>query len=383
MKKVLALMLCGLLLLQGCGKKTQETSNNMSPEGTETPAPTETPTEEPTSEPDQEMEEPEEEVSITLPEQNLMADYTKADGIQLPPGSQIAVVVKDKETGFWKAVKEGMELAVEDINEACGYTGKDKVKLTFESPSDSNDIDTQINIIDAVLAENPLVLCLSPIDMGSCHAQLESAEENGIPVILVDGGVKGAEANPICSTDHYAVGQEAAIHLSQAMGDMGQAAIVGHQPLTESCVERENGFRTEIEQNHPGIQILPETVYDDGKASLEEQVEQLLESNLELKGIFCTNEKTGEAVLNVLEKMEDRQISVVTVDAGSDIIEAIEEGRDVGTVCQNPYGMGYASVIAGARAAMDLPNDSYINPGYQWIDAENLDLPENQKYLYE
>lgn len=383
MKKVLALLLCGILLLQGCGKKAQETSNEVSPEGTNTPAPTETPTEEPTAEPSQEAEETEDEVIITLPEQNLMADYTTAEGIQIPPGSQIAVVAKDKGTGFWKAVKEGMELAVDDINQVCGYTGKDKVKLTFESPSDSHDIDAQINTIDAVLAENPLVLCLSPIDMGSCHAQLESAEENGIPVILVDGGVKGAEDNPICSTDHNAVGREAATHLSQSMGESGQAAIVAHQPLTESCVERENGFRTEITENHPGIQILADTVYDDGEVSLEEQVDQLLENNPDLKGIFCTNEETGEVVLEALKKLEDRQISVVTVDAGSDIIEAIEEGRDVGTICQNPYGMGYASVIAGARAAMGLSNDSYIDPGYQWIDAENLQAPENQKYLYE
>ena len=383
MKKVLALLLCGLLLLQGCGKKAQETSSDTVPEGTDTPAPTETPTEEPTPDPDQEQEEEEEEVSISLPEQELMADYTKAEGIQIPPGSQIAVVVKDKGTGFWKAVRQGMEMAVEDINEVCGYTGKDKVKLTFESPSDSNDIDTQMNIIDAVLAENPLVLCLSPIDMGSCQAQLESAEENGIPVILVDGGVKGAENSPICSTDHYAVGKEAAVHLSQAMAEGGQAAIVGHQPLTESCVEREKGFRTEMEENDQGIQVLADTIYDDGEVSLEDQVAQLLEENPELKGIFCTNEETGEVVLAAVEKLEERQISVVTVDAGSDIIEAIEEGRDVGTVCQNPYGMGYASVIAGARAAMGLPNNEYIDPGYQWINGENLEAPENQKYLYE
>ena len=46
-------------------------------------------------------------------------------------------------------------------------------------------------------------------------------------------------------------------------------------------------------------------------------------------------------------------------------------------------GMGYASVIAGARAAMGLPNNEYIDPGYQWINGENLEAPENQKYLYE
>ena len=30
--------------------------------------------------------------------------------------------------------------------------------------------------------------CLSAIDMDSCQAQLEAAEENGIPVIVLDSG---------------------------------------------------------------------------------------------------------------------------------------------------------------------------------------------------
>lgn len=381
MKKILALLLCGLLL-QGCGKESGDASKEPTPTETHTPTPEETPTEAPEETPAAEPTE-EEGVQIALPSQELTADYTSAEGIQIPAGSQIAVVVKEKGTGFWKTVKKGMEMAVEDINGACGYTGKDKVKLTFEGPADPNDIETQINVIDAVLAENPLAVCLSPIDRGSCQAQLETAEENEIPVILMDGGVKGDESSTICSTDHYAVGREAAARLAQAMGEAGQAAIVAHQSLTESCVEREKGFRQELAENHLGIQALPEAVYDDGKVSLEEQVQALLETNQELKGIFCTNEETAQVVLSAVKGLKDRKISVVTVDAGKEIVQAIREGRDVGTVCQNPYAIGYVSVIAAAREAMGLSNDSYIDTGFQWIDADNLDAAENQKYLYE
>ena len=257
------------------------------------------------------------------------------------------------------------------------------MKLTFEGPADASEIEAQINIIDAVLAENPAALCLSAIDRGSCQAQLETAAENGIPVILMDGNARGNESNTICSTDHYAVGQEAAVHLAAALQDTGKAAIVAHQPQTESCEEREKGFRTEIAQNHPGITVLPESVYDDGEESVSDKVKTLLAENPDLTGIFCTNEETAEVVLAELKKDSSRAVSVVTVDAGSEITKAIRDGRDIGSVCQNPYGIGYASVVAAARGAADLPVDPYINPGYQWIDASNLDAPENQKYLYE
>ena len=45
-----------------------------------------------------------------------------------------------------------------DLNEKLGYKGDDKIKLTFEGPSDETDVEDQINIIDAVLGENPDVL---------------------------------------------------------------------------------------------------------------------------------------------------------------------------------------------------------------------------------
>ena len=70
--------------------------------------------------------------------------------------------------------------------------------------------------MDAVLSENPQVLCLAAIDMGSCEAQLETAEENGIPVIILDSGVMTDElVYTVCKTDNREAGAEAARRLSQ------------------------------------------------------------------------------------------------------------------------------------------------------------------------
>ena len=119
MKKILALLLCGLLL-QGCGSKETAVVEDPKPTKTETPAPTETETPAPSA-----TEEPEqEELSISLPEQELTADYTTVEGIALPPGSHIAVVVKETGSGFWKAVKAGMELAVADSQRRAGVQRK-------------------------------------------------------------------------------------------------------------------------------------------------------------------------------------------------------------------------------------------------------------------
>ena len=136
-----------------------------------------------------------------LRENGSSIDYTSLEEINLEAGSHIAVVVKSTKNGFWTSVKRGMDAAVADLNEKLGYKGDDKIKLTFEGPSDETDVEDQINIIDAVLGENPDVLCLSAIDMDSCQAQLEAAEENGIPVIVLDSGVKTGNVNATCVVD--------------------------------------------------------------------------------------------------------------------------------------------------------------------------------------
>ena len=47
-------------------------------------------------------------------------------------GTYAAMVLKDLDNPYWKAVKEGAEQAVEDINSSLGYTGEDQVRLTVD-----------------------------------------------------------------------------------------------------------------------------------------------------------------------------------------------------------------------------------------------------------
>ena len=54
---------------------------------------------------------------------------------------------------YWKLVRQGMEDAVKDINKAYAFSSDDEISMTFEGPSDEQDIETQVNTLDAVIAE--------------------------------------------------------------------------------------------------------------------------------------------------------------------------------------------------------------------------------------
>ena len=316
-----------------------------------------------------------------LRENGSSIDYTSLEEINLEAGSHIAVVVKSTKNGFWTSVKRGMDAAVADLNEKLGYKGDDKIKLTFEGPSDETDVEDQINIIDAVLGENPDVLCLSAIDMDSCQAQLEAAEENGIPVIVLDSGVKTGNVNATCVVDNYQAGVQAAVKLADTIGGSGKIAVMTHVESAQNCQEREQGFTETIAEKYPDIEIV-NISHQNEETSVSEMAESVLKLFPDVKGYFCTNENVSGDVLDAISA-SGKEVAVVGIDAGKKQKDAIKSGKEVGVLVQNAYGMGYATVVAAARAALGLENDESINLGMEWIDSENISDERYANYLYD
>lgn len=316
-----------------------------------------------------------------LRENGSSIDYTSLEEINLEAGSHIAVVVKSTKNGFWTSVKRGMDAAVADLNEKLGYKGDDKIKLTFEGPSDETDVEDQINIIDAVLGENPDVLCLSAIDMDSCQAQLEAAEENGIPVIVLDSGVKTGNVNATCVVDNYQAGVQAAVKLADTIGGSGKIAVMTHVESAQNCQEREQGFTETIAEKYPDIEIV-NISHQNEETSVSEMAESVLKLFSDVKGYFCTNENVSGDVLDAISA-SGKEVAVVGIDAGKKQKDAIKSGKEVGVLVQNAYGMGYATVVVAARAALGLENDESINPGMEWIDSENISDERYANYLYD
>lgn len=62
---------------------------------------------------------------------------------------------------------------MKDINTAYDFSSDDAVTMTFEGPSDEQDVEAQINTLDAVIAENPTVLCMSASDIESVRHSLK------------------------------------------------------------------------------------------------------------------------------------------------------------------------------------------------------------------
>ena len=304
--------------------------------------------------------------------------------VKIEAGSRIAVVSKSVKGEYWKMVKKGMEDAVKAINDAYGFKKDDQITMTFEGPDNEEDVESQINTIDAVIAENPDVLCISASDMDSCQAQLETAKENEIPVVAFDSNVSEKKlVKAYRGTDNVQVGKMAAYQLGSALGKMGKVAVFSAQQKTKSVQDRVDGFMNNI-QKYGDIEVV-EVIYSDQVDDMETAMKEVLDKYPALDGVFCTNADVTELYLGLEKSDAGDAPALVGVDATTKQQEAIRNGEEIGCVSQQSYAMGYQTIWTAAettapKKSVTIEKNLLLNPA--WIDSESVDDPDSSAYLY-
>ena len=336
------------------------------------------------------------------------AAYNNVEGLNLEPGTYISIIGKDDSSSYWTNVKRGVMQAADDLNKELGYKGSDKIKVTYNAPAKSEDIDEQVNILDEELSRYPDAVGIASIDSAACSVQFDLATANGIPIISLDSGNEYKGIQCIVKTDNEDAARTGAYKLANEIGNEGQVILVVHDSNSETAKEREKSFEEEIKNNYPSVSIV-ETIYCDKlddlkkkiavekdpnisedlqKAAVEkmtddEVMQYYLEKYPDLKGVFGTNESSTIFALEALQKTElAGKVALVGFDISEEQTAAIKNGEIAGLVVQNPFGMGYASVVAAARTVLQSGNEAVVDTGYIWVTKDNLEDESIQNMLY-
>lgn len=198
------------------------------------------------------------------------AVYGTVDDLDLEPGTYISVIGKMENSPYWKQVQEGVRQAADDINEKLGYTGEDKVKVLFNAPSDSEDIDEQVNILDEEMSRYPDVIAIASIDEDSSAVQFDLAIGNGIPIVAFDSRNSYQGIQCTCMTDNTEAAANGAEKLCEVIGDSGEVALLVQDSVSGNAREREEAFRQELSADHSGVSIV-ETIYLDQLEEMKRQ----------------------------------------------------------------------------------------------------------------
>lgn len=304
-------------------------------------------------------------------------DYLSVEGINLEPGVEIVMIATNSDNPFYDMVEEGAEQAIEDLNEALGYSGKDEIEITFEAP-ENDDVIEQINMIDQFLDRAPDALCIAFSDETACRTQMDLAKDNAIKLISFDTAHETNVTDTLVATDNYAAAKTAARKLFERLEDGAKIAVIVHNKAEHTGAERYKAIadisRTAYAQKK--FQFVDIVYMDQEERTQEEVFEELLESHPDLSGVICTDLLTTEGAIEYVNDEGEVPFLLVGFDMSETIKEGIEDGVLLGSVAQDPYGMGYATVIAAARSVAGMKNARNVQPDYLWVDQENLNQPE-------
>ena len=325
--------------------------------------------------------------------------YSRIANLNLEPGSRISIIGRYVDNSFWKQVAEGAQEAVDDLNAMLGYTGNDKIILTYSGPSESDNVDEQINILDEELSRYPIAIGIAAIDTAACTLQFDLASENDIPIITFDSGSEYNHVASHIATDNFAAAGTAASKLAYAIEEQGEVAVFVQDSISMTATDRLQGFLDQVAREFPDVTIV-NTYYMDQQESIAEKiaieqdiedsssitqediVRYILEKNPNIKGIFATNLDATQLVANTVKNLERTDIKIVGFDGGKEQLKFLEDGTVEGLILQNPFGMGYATVIAAARVHLDLGNESVVDTGYVWVTKDNMEQTSISNMLY-
>lgn len=325
--------------------------------------------------------------------------YASVEGLKVEKGTYLTIIGRNSGDSFWDEVQRGAEQAVEDLNQELGYTGDDAIRLNYSAPKVRDDVNEQINILDEELARYPLAVGIATIDRKACQTQFDQALENHIPIVTFDSGSDYKDVATACATDNLAASKVVAGKLADAIGGEGEVAVFVQDSNSMTAMQREQGFLEKIKSEYPKVKVVSVYRFDELQekakeiakeqeseesiTTQEEMLDWILKQHPELKGIYTTNLDVTQTVVNYLTEAERTDLKVVGFDGGKEQLQYLTEGKVEGLLVQNPFGMGYATVIAMVRAGLEMANEANVNTGYTWVTKENMEEEEIRKMLYE
>lgn len=391
MKRILAGILCMMMAVTGC-QGTSSGKNKTKKEHTNSA--------------DNTTEESQEDSRLDVLQPRA---YGNIQGLTLEPGSTISLIGRGKKSAYWSAVKEGAQKAVDELNEALGYKGNDKIVLSYSAPSSETDVDEQVNILDEELDRYPVAVGIALIDATSSEVQFDLAAENGVPIVAFDSGTDYKDVMCTVDTDNEDAGKTAADKLCDMINDEGEVLAFVQDSTSTSAAEREKGFVEAIEEEHSNVSVANVYHMDDlesikrqiaaERAGTEAESEEvtamaetltdkdviayLLEKHKNVRGIYTTSESVAEAVIEGMDGTGHAdEYKLVSFDGGEAQLERLASGKISGLIVQNPYGIGYATVIACARAVMGEGNEAVVDTGFTWVTEKNMDETAIQNMMY-
>lgn len=283
---------------------------------------------------------------------------------------------------FYITMNRGAQAAAEALGITVNFQGAEEFDPVLQTP-----------VLDAVIARGPDAILIAPTDTTQMIEPLRRAHENGIPVITVDtfiddgkyqdGAGDGDFPLAYIASDNVGGGRMAARFMAEEIGGEGKVYVSNVRPGISTTDQREEGFKAEMAENFPGIEVL-DTQYNENDASLAaSQFQAVLARYPDIRGVFGANLFSAIGAGNGVDGAgRSGDVTVIAFDAPQSIVDNISSGLVDAAIAQHPAEIGYFGVIAAHAALTGQSVPTVIGTGFTVINADNVNDEAIAKFIY-
>lgn len=253
-------------------------------------------------------------------------------------GQALTLAVVPKAIGFdyWTHVEAGAKCAASKLG---------NVTIDWNGVSAETDVTGQVSMLNGYIDRGVNGLIYAATDIKALLPVTARAQAARIPVYNIDSGTTPQQV-PLFATDNLRGAHDVAALMNTYLHGHGNVAIIEFQPGTMTDNQRKQGFVQGLAA-YPGLHLVADQPDQSDASRALTVTNNILTANPNLNGIFGSNEPS---VIGASQAVKQRHLSgkivMVGWDAAPDEVAALKSGEISALIVQNPFRMGFDSVIA-------------------------------------
>jgi len=283
----------------------------------------------------------------------------------------IAVVPKAIGFDFWTHVEAGAKCAAAKLG---------NVTIDWNGVAAETDVTGQVSMLNGYIDRGVNGLIYAATDVKALLPVTARAQAARIPVFNIDSGTTPQQV-PLFATDNLKGAHDVAALMNTYLKGHGNVALIEFQPGTMTDNQRKQGFVQGLTA-YPGLHLVADQPDQSDASRALTVTNDILTAHPNLNGIFGSNEPS---VIGASQAVKQRHLSgkivMVGWDAAPDEVAALQSGEISALIVQNPFRMGFDSVVAMTehiRKGVSVGNE---DTGVYVVTKQNMNQPQFQAIL--
>ena len=202
----------------------------------------------------------------------------------------------------------------------------------------------QVQQIESFISQGVDAIILNPCEMEASSPAVRKAQEAGIPIINVNSETSVDPDGFVGSRDEESA-EIALEHIAGLIGGKGNLVVM-HGYMGQAAQLKRAAATKSLLEKYPDITLLAEQTAEWDRAKAMSLMENWIQSyGSRINAVFAQNDEMGMGALQALEQAGLKgQVVVVSIDAISDALQAVKNGRLDATVYQDAKAQGKQAV---------------------------------------